>query len=254
MPNEKGEKTTEELAEELMKEVESSEDKKEDKKEEDKKEDKKEEDKKDINSLNTAVEKLNSLLNPQMTQEQKEAKIKELEETSGLSRTQLSFINSAIQSTAIQTNLGVYQELGKSKAEKVLGDISPQLIGKVEEEMKKLAPEVQANPKAWEEMAFLVKGKNIDIIVRHNSTNKEDTKVNSGLTNPGRGSDSKKTVSKQYSSDEQQIINRYFGGKPEDYEKSKSSKVVGVVSKQNSDSSGNRADKELARLMGDGAY
>lgn len=199
-------------------------------------------------NVDQVVQKLAEVLKPGMTEEQKEAQIARIEKESGFTRQQLGFMTTTIRQTATQMNLGVSRELGKAKAEKILGAASPKLIAKVEEEMNKLAPEHQANPEAWEQMAFLTRGKHMDVVLSTTTTDGGDKRM-PGLTEPKKGGGSPApSKKKEYNQDEQTIINQYFEGKPEEYEKAKATKKINTVSKF--DGGGNAADRELHRLTG----
>ena len=200
--------------------------------------------------LNSVLEKITDALKPNVTPEQREAQIVELEKTSGFSRQQLVFMGKEVSKTAVTANLSVHQELGQMKAEKILGGFAESLIDKVKEEMHKLDASVQADPRAWENMAYLVKGKHGDSVKPKTNQTKVEGGDVKGLTNPGKGTPAGSGSSKkQYTADEQTIISRYFGGKAEDYETTKSRKGLSVRTPDDG-SKGNAADKELARITG----
>ncbi len=195
--------------------------------------------------LTQALAQLNDRLKPGLTPEQREAEIKQVEATTGFTRVQLG----SLQKLSIQANLGVHQELGRMKAKETLGDLAPALLEKVEEAMKNLPAEVQANPQAWVEASYLIIGKN----AKTQAPAKPSGGVmGQGLVNPGTGSSGKPPAKsgKQYDANEQEIIRRYFKGDATEYEKTKASKNLREVTPASASPSGNAADRELTRLTG----
>ena len=145
-------------------------------------------------NLEEIVAKLAEVMKPGMTDAQREEQIKKVEAESGFDRKQLGWMTSQLTRTSITSNLGFAQEVGKSRAEKTLGNYSEVLIGKVEEEMKKLPVEAQANPEAWIQMAYLVKGKLGDSVkptvkktIIAGAEDDGGTIKVKGLTTPGNG-------------------------------------------------------------------
>ena len=144
--------------------------------------------------------------------------------------------------------------MGRNRAEKVLGALAPELIKEVNEEMLKQPIAFQANPAAWENVAWIIKGKNAEKYTKKAGgretviTDASGGSKMAGLNNGGKGNagNGSKGSGKTYDSNEQFIINQYFKGDAKAYEKAKSSKTLD----RSVTSSGgtNNADKELERL------
>lgn len=205
-------------------------------------------------SLEEVVSRVAAAMRPGLTTEQQEAELKKVEDESGFNRKQLAFISKQLPQVAASSSLGIAQELGKNRAEKALGDYAESLLPQVEEEMKKQPAHVQANPEAWQQMAWLVRGKAGDSVKPKGKTTvvvgNGGGKTVPGLTEPkgSAGGGTPKGKGKEYSDDEKTMIRIYFSGDAEAYEKSKASKRV--VQDASSDVGGSAADKELHRLTG----
>lgn len=199
--------------------------------------------------LAKAIDGLKEALRPQLSPEQRAEQVRQLEESTGLSEKALRYMSSQIQSN--QMGLEAVAELGKMKAEKALGAYSDALLKDVEEEMAKLPANVQGNPKAWEEMAYLVKGKKMDKVTPR-ATERKIVNPNLGNVSGTRSSAPVATgSSKKYSDDERKLIAIYHEGKPEEYERWKSEKTTNVSERyERPTSGGNAADAELARITG----
>lgn len=213
----------------------------------------------DDGKLAEVLERLAERLTPQMTAEERETALKKMEEETGFSRKQLTTLNKIKQDAVLQASLTHGEATGKTRAEQILGKYAPKLSTEVVEAMSKLAPEVRSNPKAWEEMAYLIKGKRADHVKideeTHEETHTENgTKVGGGmkgLTTVKKGSTSGKGgAGKQYDADEQRMINQYFGGDAAAYEATKAEKTVGLPRKSESQATTGAADRELMRLTG----
>ena len=164
-----------------------------------------------------------------MSPEQVEQEWLRLEAESGMTRQQLEFNDRARREANLRDNLPLYEEVGEKRAKDALG-ADKDLMSKVKEMMARHPANVRANPQAWEDAAFLIKGK-------HGSSKpapKKDGgdpgkvvgggKVNPGLSEGGRGgagSGKGGGSKKQYSELEQRIINTTCGGDAEAYEKYK---------------------------------
>lgn len=159
-----------------------------------------------------------------LSPDQVEAEWQRVEAETGKTRQQIVAEDNSRREANLRDNLPLYEELGASRAEKVLkGD--QEILAKVKERMSKLAPAVRANPSAWEDAAFLEKGK-----AAAEAPKKKDgepgkvlggkEKVNSGLSEGGGGG-KPKPKSKEYPAFEQHCIDRQFGGDAEAYEKYK---------------------------------
>lgn len=189
-----------------------------------------------------------------MTSEQVEQEWLRLEAESGQTRQQLQFNERTRQEANLRDNLPVYEQLGESRAEKTLGVADKELLPKVKEMMAKHPANVRSNPQAWEDAAFLIKGK---FGGTHKPVKKDEGepgkvlggaggKVNSGLSEGTRGGAGKSSAKKQYSELEQRIIDTSCGGdaaKYEEYRSKDSTKPRDVVTDGT-----NRADAALKGL------
>jgi len=207
--------------------------------------------------LNTSIKALTDRLTPQLTAAEKEAQIVAFEKETGLSRTALQFIAKNNEENRVQSGLGFARQNGLEKARVVLGKYAPKLQAKVEAEMAKMSPTLQANPQNWEDMANLMKGRHGDSVVFDDNADDKvvDTKVVGGnvkgLTgNKKAGGAGKGNDGKVYSDDEKTIISQYFGGKADQYEESKAHKTVGLPRKEEGSKTSNAADREYARMTG----
>ncbi len=162
-----------------------------------------------------------------LSPEQQEQEWLRLEAESGMTRQQLMFNDSARREANLRDNLPIYEQLGESRAEKTLGAVDKDLLPKVKEMMAKHPANVRSNPQAWEDAAFLIKGK---FGGTHKPAAKKDDepgkvvgaggKVNPGLSE-GRGAGAgggKGGKKKEYSELEQRIIDTTCGGDAEKYE------------------------------------
>ncbi len=191
----------------------------------------------------------------QMTAEQQESEWQRLEAESGMTRQQIIFNDNARREANLRENLPLYEENGANRAEKILGGDS-EIMAKVRERMSKLAPAVRANPQAWEDAAYLERGRSIQSTKPGTKTEAEKgkvmggTKVNSGLSEGGRGagagSGGGKGKPKEYSEFEKRIIATTCGGDAEAYEKFKSKDST--KPREVPASGENRADAEFKRL------
>ena len=198
--------------------------------------------------LSAAVDKLSELLKPSnKTPEQIEAEVKKVETESGFSRTQLGWMAGQMRQSAITSNLSLHQEVGTLRAEKALGTYAPKLKEQVVEAMKRLPAETQANPEAWEQMAYMLKGKHMGGETQSSGGEKKNMPGLTNTTTSGGG----RSKGKQYNEDEKVIISQYFAGNSEEYEKNKGKTLRSVIPDKST--TGNAADKELQRLTG-GVY
>lgn len=207
--------------------------------------------------LLAAIEKLNERLTPQMTEAQREEQIKVLETETGFNRKQLKFMAQQNEQTKLNASLEYLKGTGKLKVSSILGKLSDKLSSQVEAEMAKLDPRVQADPAAWENMAYLIKGKNAEAYSAEDDTETEEAPKKSigggmkGLTTVKKGGTADKGGSKkQYDSNETFVINQYFAGDAAAYEVSKSDKRVGQPRKGDDNKGTSAADRELARMTG----
>lgn len=165
-----------------------------------------------------------------MTAEQQEQEWLRLEAESGQSRQQLIYNDNARRQANLRENLPHYEENGRNRAEKTLGG-DKDLLAKVQEMMAKHPDNVRANPQAWEDAAFLIKGK----FGGANKSEKKDAadpgkvvggaggKLNPGLSEKGGagGKPAGGGKKKEYSEFEQRIIDTTCHGSAEEYEKYK---------------------------------
>ncbi len=166
-----------------------------------------------------------------MTAEQQEAEWLRLEGESGMTRQQIVFNDTARREANLRDNLPMYEQLGESRAEKTLGSENKELLAKVKEMMAKHPANVRANAQAWEDAAFLVKGKFGSTVKAPPKKEGEPGKVlgggaggkvNPGLSEKGGGGAPKGGAKKQYSEMEQRIIDTTCHGSAEEYEKYRS--------------------------------
>lgn len=165
-----------------------------------------------------------------MTPEQQEQEWLRIEAESGQTRQVLEYNDRLRRETNLRENLPLYEQLGESKAKETLGAADKDLLVKVKEMMAKHPANVRANPQAWEDAAFLIKGKHGSATRPPKKDNEESGKVVGGAggkVNPGlsegRGGkpagDGKK---KEYTEMEQRIINTTCGGDAAKYEEYRS--------------------------------
>ncbi len=191
-----------------------------------------------------------------LSPEQIESQWVALEEKTGFTRQQLVAQEDMRRDANLRDNLPLFEENGSNRAEKVL-DGDDELLVKVKEMMAKHPPNVRANPQAWEDAAFLIKGKfGVSKKKEAAATGEERGKVLGGkegkvtgqLSEGGRGGAGGRQTEKKkvYSELEQRIIDTTCGGDAEAYEKyrSKDSTKPREVKTEGS----NRADLALQNL------
>lgn len=162
-----------------------------------------------------------------LSPEQQEQEWLRLEAESGQTRQQIVFNDNARRQANLRDNLPMYERAGAADAKDELGDRAD-LLPEVQALMSKHPEAVRANPQAWKDAAYLVLGKH----ARDKKPAKKPAegepgkvlggaggKMNTGLTEGGRGAGGKPAGAKKtYSELEQRIIDTTCGGDAEKYE------------------------------------
>ena len=160
-----------------------------------------------------------------------EAEWQRVEAETGKTRAEIIRDDNNRRQANLRDNMPLYEELGLSRAEKVIGD-DAELMEKVKAEVGRYGPEVRANPKAWEDAAHIVRSRAGLSAPKKKGAVKEEVeqdaprvlggkpKVNSGLSEGNRSGAARKAApKKEYSEFEQKIIDETCGGDVEAYEK-----------------------------------
>ena len=160
------------------------------------------------------------------------------------------------------------EELGASKAEKIIGD-DPELMEKVKELIASYKNiHVSTNPKAWEDAAHIIRSRSGKVGPAKKTASTEETterpagkvlggntRQHTGLTDGQRtsGGARKAAAKKEYSEEQMAFIERDFGGDVDEFEKYSASKKLPSRTREEV-SSKNKADIEAERLSGKRAW
>ena len=204
-----------------------------------------------------AISDLAASLRPQQTAQQQEEALQKLAEERGTTVQALKAQWNETQQAVLQAQLPLARRLGKKEAEEALGEHSEALIAEVEEQMSKLPPQVQANPEAWKEAAYLSLGRNMKTLKTKpagagrteegGETGRRVVTPGTGLSGTKKGAPAGAGRPKTYSEQEKYVIDKQFHGDEKEYEKYKTPPRAEAERYKAGDSS-NAADKELARL------
>lgn len=205
-----------------------------------------------------ALTDLAASLRPQMTPQQMAELETQTAEARGISVEALRGQRQEAQNIAVQAQIPLATRLGKELAAKVFSDCSEEdqavLIKDLEENMKKLPFQAQADPDLWQEGAYLALGKNMKTLKpkaaggNGGGNGGRVLTPGSGLSSVKRGAALPATAAKRYDANEQFVINAQFGGDAKEYEKYRTQKGTTAIEKFKAESGANRADQELQKM------
>ena len=182
-----------------------------------------------LNDLNIKLDHINRLIVGQASKETIDSEYSRLEEQSGFTRQNLEYLGQAMPHIVSQYVAPILEANHKESAKAILGK-NPELFGQVELIMASQSPQMRANKEAWENAAYIVKGKNPQLFAppaKNNGGGSNRTIVGGNVDGLARPTDNSGTPQpKKYDADEKSMIDMYFNGDAKEYERYTSTKEV----------------------------